>query len=294
MMMELYQIRYFLALSEALNFTHAAERCNVTQPALSRAIQRLEEELGGLLFRRERSQTHLTDLGRLVKPQLEDILHQTDAASRAARAFLKLEHAPLSVGVMCTIGPARFVSFLTEFRKKNPGIRLTLLEAPPQRLSELLLDGKIDVAIMAQPEPFHERLDTMPLYAERFVIGFPVNHPFEARNAVALRETDGQSYLDRINCEYASFIDTLYEKQGVSLNVEYRSEREDWIQILIAAGMGIAILPEYSATVPGVLVRPIVEPEITRQVSLVTIAGRRFSAAVSAFVRGLRAHRWTS
>ncbi|HEV3410189.1 MAG TPA: LysR family transcriptional regulator substrate-binding protein [Chthoniobacterales bacterium] len=227
-----------------------------------------------------------------MRPQLEDILSQTDAASRAARAFLKLEHAPLSVGVMCTIGPARFVSFLTDFRKKNPGIRLTLLEAPPKRLSELLLEGRIDVAIMAQPEPFHERLDAMPLYGERFVIGFPVSHPFEARNAVTLRETDSQSYLDRINCEYASFIDTLCEKQGITLNVEYRSEREDWIQILIAAGMGIAILPEYSATVPGVLTRPIIEPEIIRQVCLVTIAGRRFSAAVSTFVRGLRAHRW--
>ncbi|MGE0725823.1 MAG: LysR family transcriptional regulator, partial [Alphaproteobacteria bacterium] len=81
--MELYQIRYFLAVCEALNFTRAAEQCNVTQPALTRAIQRLEEELGGLLFRRERNLTHLTDLGHLVRPQLQLVHAETEAAKSA-------------------------------------------------------------------------------------------------------------------------------------------------------------------------------------------------------------------
>jgi len=71
--MEMHQIRYFLAVCETLNFTRAAENCNVTQPALTRAIQKLEDELGGLLFRRERHLTHLTDLGRLMRPQLEQV-----------------------------------------------------------------------------------------------------------------------------------------------------------------------------------------------------------------------------
>src|SRR5688500_7147290 len=75
--MEMHQIRYFLAVCSTLNFTRAAEQCNVTQPALTRAIQKLEEELGGLLFRRERKLTHMTDLGNLVRPQLEGILKQS-------------------------------------------------------------------------------------------------------------------------------------------------------------------------------------------------------------------------
>jgi DNA-binding MarR family transcriptional regulator len=69
--MELHQIRYFLAVAETLNFNRAAERCNVSQPTLTRAIKKLEEELGGPLFRRERKLTHLTDLGRLMRPHLE-------------------------------------------------------------------------------------------------------------------------------------------------------------------------------------------------------------------------------
>ena len=78
--MEMHQIRYFLAVCETLNFTRAAEQCHVTQPALTRAIQKLEEELGGLLFRRERHLTHLTDLGRLLRPQLEQVWKRTEAA----------------------------------------------------------------------------------------------------------------------------------------------------------------------------------------------------------------------
>ena len=78
--MEMHQIRYFLAVAETLNFTRAAEKCNVTQPALTRAIQKLEEELGGLLLRRERNLTHLSDLGRLMKPHLEQILSESESA----------------------------------------------------------------------------------------------------------------------------------------------------------------------------------------------------------------------
>ena len=111
--MEMHQIRYFLAVCETLNFTRAAENCNVTQPALTRAIQKLEEELGGLLFRRERHLTHLTDLGRLMRPQLEQIWQQTEAAKTTAKSFLKLEDAALNVGLMCTIGRCAASAFST-------------------------------------------------------------------------------------------------------------------------------------------------------------------------------------
>src|SRR6185437_1258429 len=111
--MEMHEIRYFLAVCETLNFTRAAERVNVTQPALTRAIQKIEEELGGQLFRRERNRTHLTDLGQLIRPQLEEVLKRSEAVKSAARGFLKLDNAPLKLGVMCTIGPLRFMSFLS-------------------------------------------------------------------------------------------------------------------------------------------------------------------------------------
>src|SRR6266446_587874 len=119
--MEMHEIRYFLAVCETLNFTRAAERVNVTQPALTRAIQKIEGELGGLLFRRERSRTHLTDLGQLVRPQLEEVLKCAEAVKSAARGFLKLDNAPLKLGFTRTTGPLRFRRALLNFRPAPTG-----------------------------------------------------------------------------------------------------------------------------------------------------------------------------
>jgi LysR family transcriptional regulator, hydrogen peroxide-inducible genes activator len=292
--MEMHQIRYFLAVCEVLNFTRAAEQCNVTQPALTRAIQKLEEEFGGLLFRRERSLTHLTDLGRLIRPQLEQVWLQTEAAKTTAKSFLKLESAPLNLGVMCTIGPLRGIGFVTDFWRSNQGIEITLREGVPQRLGEQLREGELDVAVMAQWEPFEERFNVQPLYQERFVVAFPPGHRFAAQNGVAMADVDGESYLLRINCEYKDYLRTKREEAGVELRHVYRSEREDWIQTMVMAGIGIAFMPEYSIILQGLQTRPLIEPEVVRDVSLVTVAGRRFSPAVAAFVKAIKAYPWPS
>jgi len=103
--MEMQQIRYFLALCDELNFTRAAARSRVTQPSLTRAIKMLEEELGGPLFHRERANTHLSELGRTVKPYLEQVYREAENAKRQAREFARLQQTPVRLGLMCTIAP---------------------------------------------------------------------------------------------------------------------------------------------------------------------------------------------
>ena len=128
--MEMHQVRYFVALCETLNFTRAAEHCGVAQPSLTKAIQKLEEELGGPLFARERSLTHLTDLGRLMRPHLEAVFHASEAVRLEANSFHKLESGSVRLGVMCTIGPTRLISFLKRFRRELPSIDISLKDAP--------------------------------------------------------------------------------------------------------------------------------------------------------------------
>jgi LysR family hydrogen peroxide-inducible transcriptional activator len=290
--MEMHQIRYFLAVCETLNFTRAAEQCNVTQPALTRAVQKLEEELGGLLFRRERHLSHLTDLGRLMRPQLEQVWQQTEAAKTTAQSFLKLEDATLNIGLMCTIGPLRAIGFLNSFWRDHPGIEVTLLEGVPSRLAELLHEGALDVAVMAQAGGFEERFDVVPLYREHFVLAFPTGHRFEQQNAVRFQDIQEEAYLRRINCEYRDHLGEIGRDLGVNVRIAYRSEREDWIQTMVMAGMGVCFMPEYSVVAPGLQTRRVIEPEVVREVSVVTVAGRRFSPAVAAFVRAIKAYPW--
>ena len=113
--MEMHQVRYFLALCEDLNFTHPAERCHVAQPSLTRAIRQLEQELGGALFHRERAHTHLSELGQIVRPHLEQVYREMQEAKREAGDFAKLRRTPLKL-----MGPGAGPASKTRFSSKTP------------------------------------------------------------------------------------------------------------------------------------------------------------------------------
>ena len=292
--MEMHQVRYFLAVCELLNFTRAAERCNVSQPALTRAVKKLEEQLGGPLFRRERNLTHLTELGRMMKPHLEQSLAGVMAAMATAQDFQSLEKAPLNLGVMCTIGPSRLIGLMSKIRRDLPGIELTLHDVVPDEVVDRLLAGSLDVALFGLPEGLPERFDRRPLYRERYVVAFPPGHRFEKKNVVRLRDMDNESYLARLNCEYTDHIRGLLAKSNVSLDIRYASEREDWVQSMILSGMGSTFLPEHMSLHPDLPTRLIADPSLTRQIDLVTVSGRRFSPAIQAFVGMVETHDWTA
>jgi DNA-binding transcriptional LysR family regulator len=109
-------------------------------------------------------------------------------------------------------------------------------------------------------------------------------------NAVRIAEVGGER-LSRINCEYYDQLGQVCRENNAPLIDAYRSEREDWIQSMVMAGMGICFLPEFSPVLPACM-RRLVEPEVVREVSLVTVSGRRFSPAVATFVRALKAYKW--
>jgi LysR family hydrogen peroxide-inducible transcriptional activator len=292
--MELHEIRYFLALSRTLNFTRAAEECSVSQPALTRAIRKMEDELGGLLFSRERNNTHMTELGRLIEPHLTEVIANAGMAKNIATRFLTLEKASLALGVMCSVAPVQFVSFLSRFKADNPGVEIALLEAVPERLCELLLKGELDVALMARPDGFPEPLRAVELYSEQFVIACSAGHRFATRDHIRVAELDGEFYLSRINCEFKDFLDEVCRKQDVNLIKSYRSDREDWILTMVAAGLGVCFLPEYTASFAGVVGCPVVAPSVERSICLVSVSGRRPSSPVTAFMRSVRQYAWPS
>lgn len=291
--MEIHEIRYFVAVCETLNFTRAAERCNVSQPALTRAVRNLEERLGGPLLNRERSNTHLTELGRMMRPYFEQVLEQMEEARQRAKTFGRLERTTLTVGLMCTIGPHRLVDLFSGFIKSHEGVEVYLKDAPASALEEMLTKGEIDVAIFCRPDDLDDRFHTLPLYRERFVIAIGAGHPFERLNAVRVKDLNGQRYLARANCEYYEYLRNVRERiGGIELRRPYTSERDDWIQCMVLAGLGFTYIPEYAVTVPGLQLRPLIEPEVYRTVSLVTVRGRPHSPAVGAFVRAAKSYSW--
>jgi LysR family hydrogen peroxide-inducible transcriptional activator len=292
--MDIHHLKYFLAVCETLNFTKAAQNCNVSQPALSRAVQQLEAEIGGLLLRRERNLTHITDLGMLLKPHFEQVIAGIGNVRLEARRFLTLEKASLNLGIMCTVGPTRFTALIGNISKLIPGMSLHLIEGTPPELIEELTKGSLDAAIMASAEGFHERLDRVVLYRERFVIAFPAGHRFGAMDTIPIAEIDGENYLRRINCEFRDHLSALVEARGAHVHLSSASEREDWIQNMVAGGLGICFIPEFSAVLPGIEMRPVSDPEIFRDVCFVTMAGRRHSPSLAKFLASIKSYPFPS
>ncbi|RAI42795.1 LysR family transcriptional regulator [Rhodoplanes roseus] len=291
--MEMHQIRYFLALAEVLNFTRAADLCNVSQPALTRAVKLLEEEFGGPLFHRERANTHLSELGRMVHPHLKQVYDEAHAAKQIALDAARLKKAPLRLGIMCTIAPNQLVELIGAIRMRHPGIELEISDRSARVLDTMLLEGDLDVAVYCLPGGAPDaRLHVMPLYRERMLIVIPPNHALARRKAIRVRDLDGMSYINRANCEFNGYAGQFFRQQSVTCRTVYSSERDDWVLAMIRSGLGFGFMPELSVTDPAVIARPLIEPEFSRTINLCTVRGRPFAPAVGAFVREAMRVRW--
>ena len=291
--MEMHQVRYFLAVAQELNFSRAAEKCNVSQPSLSRAIRQLEGELGGSLFHREHHLTHLTDLGQMVRPHLETVFEAAIKAKRLSQDLTQLKRVPLKLGIMSTISPDEIVELIAALKTRHEGLELHLCDANANELRDHLLVGDLEVVIYALPgEELDERTHVMPLFQEQMVIAIHRGHRLASESAFPVKELNGESYIHRMNCEFAGYADHILQEKGVTCTPTYWSERDDWTLAMVAAGLGFAFMPENAAKHPGVVALPVIEPEFWRKVNLVTVRGRPYSPGVGVLVREAMRKKW--
>jgi LysR family hydrogen peroxide-inducible transcriptional activator len=283
--MELHQIRYFLAAAEALNFTRAAERCHVTQSALTKAIQRLEDELGGPLIHRERRLMQLTALGRLVQPHLAQTFAAAELAKRDAIRFRRSEAAVLRIGIACSISAAAIAPSLRELLVSVPRVDIRITEAAQDALVDELLRGDIDAAVIAGEDGLSGRLGRWPLLAETYRIAFAPGHRLGGRQAVTLADLDGETVLTWHGCGIVDRLAKLCAGAGIKLGIRHSGATEDHIAQMAFHGLGIAVLPN-RPTIPSVLPsRPLSEPALTRSVVLAAVNGRRYSPTLDAFLK---------
>ena len=290
--MEMSQIKYALAAAKILNFTKAAAECNVSQPALTKAIKNLEAELGAPLFHREGKRVLLSDFGRSMVPHLKNIIDEAETTQTLARNFRLLNAVPVRLGVMSTIGHVRLSRFLAQFQEDYEGVEVAVSEDSTSVLEAKLDNDELDIAVLNPMSGMGAELRAYDLYTERYVVIFPPEHRLGQLNAITLRNLSGEPYVDRLACEMREMVMDVCQDMGIELYARFRSEREDWVQAMVLARIGFAFMPEYSVTLPGLLQRPLVDPTVERTVSLVTVPGRPFTPAVSAFVRAAQSFKW--
>ena len=179
-------------------------------------------------------------------------------------------------------------------RVRHPDVALQIVDATAQSLQERLVAGEIDVAIYALPTlATDERLNYLPLYREPFVVALRPSHRLARQERIRVKDLAGEPQLRWSLGEHEPVMDEIFSHQGIENPVAYQSEREKWVLAMAAAGLGYAILPELSAKYPGVAARPLVEPDISREVALVTLRARAETPGMGALVREVTRMRWT-
>lgn len=277
--MTLTELRYIVTLSQEQHFGRAAERCFVSQPTLSIAVKKLEEELGVALFERSKSRVQTTPLGEQIVTQAQLVLEQTAAIKDIASAGKDQLSSPLHVGAIFTIGPFLFPHFIPELQSIAPEMPLYVEEGYTATLRQRLRKGELDVIIVALPftEP---DVVTQPLYDESFVVLMNHDHPLAQKDSIEAADLDSHDVL--LLGEGHCFRDQILEAcPNLQPSLENRSHTRsaaegsslDTLRHMVASGLGITILPMSAAGAPQyastrMVTRPFADPAPSRTVAL--------------------------
>jgi DNA-binding transcriptional LysR family regulator len=292
--LEMHQIRYFLAVSDTLNLTKAAERCNVAQPSLTRAIKALEAELGGELLRRERALSHLTELGQRVLPMLRQCYETAVSAKSVATSIRNGEVVPLSLALSHTVGLKPFEPMLQELSRAFPGLRLKLHRGSRSEVVDYLKSGTAEMAIAGPLGEAWSRLDAFPLFEEPCDLAVAPNHRLATKGNAEFKDLASETLLIDTGCEVVEEIRARLKAHNIldPLTHEVRT-REDQLALL-SANLGVAIITVGAAETRALRRIPLKGLDLRLTLSVYTVTGRQRGTACATLLNMLRAADWAS
>ena len=291
--MEMHQVRYFLAVARTLNFTRAAEECNVAQPSLTRAVRQLEDELGGDLFRRERPHAQLTELGQRMQPLLQQCYDSALGARSLASSIKSGEVGSLRLAVSATIETALLMPYILELRKHFKRLEVKLLRGTAPQVAEFMKNSSAELAIASSLGDTWDRLDTWPLFSEGFVLVVGGSHHLAGRSSVRLSDLRGESLLMRTYCEHFESLASVLRSQNFAVDRAHEVPSEHDLEAFLQQGLGVAFVPQsvlFSDCVKRVLVTDL---DLRRTVSLYGVAGRQRTPVAKIIMKTLRAVDWS-
>ncbi|OGS51713.1 MAG: hypothetical protein A3J40_05965 [Erythrobacter sp. RIFCSPHIGHO2_12_FULL_63_10] len=293
--MEMQQVRYFLAVAKTLNFTRAAETCNVTQPALTRAIKQLEAELGGELIRREGRLSHLTDLGTRMLPLLTQCYDSALNAKALAAKVKSGDVASIAVGVTPTFDVALLIPALAELERAFPGVQLVIRRGCSTEIGEMLKNGEIELGFGGGMATSWDRLDCWPMFAEDFDLVVANDHDLAGINDQdqLAKQLQSERLIFHAQLETGEFPSGTLEGAGISVEkVHMFSSLED-LEVLLTAKFGVAVLPASTCRSASLRHIPCSWLGTRRTVAVYSVAGRVRSREAGVLFNLVRASDWT-
>jgi LysR family transcriptional regulator, hydrogen peroxide-inducible genes activator len=276
--MTLTELKYIVTLAQERHFGHAAERCFVSQPTLSVAVKKLEEELGVPLFERSKSAVQLTPIGEKVVEQARKVLEQAATIKEMAQQGKDQLTSPLRVGAIYTIGPYLFPHLVPALQQLAPQMPLYIEESFTATLRRKLRAGDLDAIIIALPFTETDVL-TRILYDEPFEVLLPKNHPWADRTRIPINDLTGEKLLmlGEGHCFRDQVLEACPALEASLKNPEQTLVAEggslETIRHMVASGLGITVLPHSaigtSQYAPDVLLtRPFADPVPSRSVAV--------------------------
>ena len=292
--MEMSQIRYFLAVARELHFTRAAAACNVSQPALTKAIQKLEEEFGGLLFFREKNATTLSELGQLMRPSLERALMAATEAKLQADAFKRRETSPLRIGIELSLAAPLLRPALSAIARHCADVDLLLVQESQADICTRMLAGTLDVAILVEDEILSEKLHRWPLFDERYVVAFDCGHAFHASDTVNVRQLEAECILmlQRVECPARRAVLAFLKQNNITPRREHLVSNQEQIAELLLASFGVHLAGEHMPLPDAVSTRALEPDPGRRRILLATPAGRPLGPTLGVFLKLMRSQGW--
>lgn len=283
--MTLDELRWFLALAETEHVTEAAARLHIDQSTLSRALRRLEREVGAPLFDRERHGLRLNDCGRVLRRHARRALDEMDAARGRISALHEPSEDTLFLGFAHSLGSWLVPELLGAYQRHSPDARFVLHPDAAENVLALLLDGTAD-AIVTSPRPSDRRVGWLPLREEQLHLAVPAEHRLADRDEVRLAElADEEVVIMRRALGLREITCRMFHRAGVTPDVIAESGEVATLKSLVAAGVGISVVPAGDGTPPpaGLRLIPIADRDAHRPVGLAWHTERVVGAAGSRF-----------
>ena len=250
--MTLTELKYIVAVAREKHFGRAAEACFVSQPTLSVAVKKIEEELDVKLFERSANEVAVTPLGEDIVRQAQSVLEQAAAIKEIAKRGKDPLSGPLRLGVIYTIGPYILPDLVRQMITRSPQMPLVLQENFTVKLLEMLRTGEIDCAILAEPFP-DTGLALAPLYDEPFYAAVPHDHPLAARSSISSEQLKSETMLllGTGHCFRDHVLEVCPEFARFASNAEgirksFEGSSLETIKHMVAAGMGVTLVPRLS------------------------------------------------
>lgn len=242
--MELKQLEYFLAVSSTKSFTRAAEQLYISQPSVTAAIKKLEEELGLILFDRNKKQVTLTNEGKIFHSHICVVMEDISKATQKAAELKNLSDGVIKLGVspLTCLSNASFL--LAKFHNMFPALNFDFVEGNSDALKKLLADDKIDLALLLDDANIGD-FEFAPVSREELKVYLPVFHHLSTREKIAFKELRQELFiLPRKDCAYRSILTRLFTANKINERVVFESNYPQIVQNLIISGCGISILPK--------------------------------------------------